>query len=464
MNGGTFEKGVEKILAGIYFRFQSAAKKRAQVGERGTAALPFVLSWGKPKSFIAINEDKDTVKYLGAEIDDPSLLLVKEAKKEAKTVLVYRLNEGTKATAELGTGNTATAKYGGELGNKLQIRVAENVLDPAKQDVTVFLGLRRVVRQTIENIADFQANDYVELSGTGPLELTAGKFLAGGANGDVTNEDYMDFMDAAEVEYFDTIGLPVDDNEELKAVFASFVKRLRDQVGIKVGAVMANYAADFEGITNVTNNVAIKVPGSVKGQFVERELTTAESVAWATGASAGASSLKSLTFVEYEGAVDVPVRMDTYAKEDAVRNGEFIFSYDPRDKEVTVEMDINSFTSFTDEKDKQFSDNKIMRVLDGMNNDVTREIKHAIKTRNKANRSIGTDDDGAQYIRTLITVYMNELQTAGAIKNFDANTDIDVRITEDGDGFYIGIHAQPVYAAKKYYIDTTVSQESAIAA
>ncbi|WP_153732531.1 phage tail sheath family protein [Sporosarcina obsidiansis] len=464
MNGGTFEEGVEKILAGIYFRFKSAARKRAQVGERGTAALPFVLNWGKPKSFIAINEDKDTVKYLGAEIDDPELLLVKEAKKEAKTVLVYRLNEGTKATVEVGTGVTATAKYGGTLGNKLQISIAENVLDPLKKDITVFLGLRRVVRQTIENISDLKPNDYVELEGTGELTPTAGKFLTGGANGDVTNEDFLDFMDAAEVEFFDTIGLPVDDDEELKAVFASFVKRLRDETGVKVGGVMANYAADFEGITNVTNSVTIAVPGAVKGQFVERKLTTAEAVAWATGASAGASSLKSLTFAPYEGAIDVSERMDTYAKEDAIRNGEFIFSYDPRDKEVTVEMDINSFTSFTDEKDKQFSDNKIMRVLDGINNDVTRELKHAIKTRNKANRSIGADPDGAQYVRTLITVYMNELQKEGAIKNFDSTTDIDVRVTEEGNGFYIGIHAQPVYAAVKYYVETTISQESAIAA
>lgn len=460
MNGGTFEPGVDKILAGIYFRFESAAKKRTQLGGRGIVALPFILNWGKPKSFIPITDDKDTVKYLGAEIDDPELLMVKEAKKESKTVLVYRLNDGEKATIEIGATATATAKCSGTLGNKLVIRIAENVLDEEKKDITVFLGLRRVVRQTIKDVADFKSNDYIELSGTGELTLTAGTNLAGGTNGDVTNEDFMDFMDAAEVEYFDAIGLPVDDDEELKAVFASFIKRLRDESGIKIAGVMANYAGDFEGIINVANNVTIAVPGAIKGQFDEKELTVAECVPWVAGASAGASVQKSLTFVEYKGAVDVPERLDTYAKIDAVQNGEFIFSYDPRDKVVSVEMDINSFTSFTDKKDKQFSDNKIMRVLDGINNDLTREIKWAIKTRNEANRSIPTNGDGAQYIRTLITLYMNTLQTEEGIKNFDSNTDIEISITEEGNGFYIKVYAQPVYAAIKYYVEAIVSQES----
>ncbi len=461
MNGGTFEKGVDKILAGIYFRFESAAKKRTQLGERGTVALPFILNWGKPKDFIEITDDKDTVKFLGANIDDPELLLIKEAKKEARTVLVYRLNEGTKAKSEIGEGVTATAKYGGTLGNKLKIRISENVLDESKKDITIFLGLERVARQTVSNIEEFKPNDYIEFEGTGELTLTAGKNLEGGSDGEVTNEDYLDFMDAAEVEYFDVIGLPVDGDEELKVVFESFVKRLRDESGIKVAGVMANHPADYEGIINVANNVIIEVPGAVKGQFEERELTTAEAVAWVAGASAGASTQKSLTFAEYKGAIDVPERLDTYAKEEAIQNGEFIFSYDPREKEVTVEMDINSFTSFKDEKDKQFADNKIMRVLDGINNDVTRELKWAIKKRNEANNSIPSNDDGAHHVRTLITIYMNALQNAGGIKNFDPNTDITVELTGEGNGFYIGIYAQPVYAAVKYYIDTTVSQESA---
>ncbi|MCY9218957.1 phage tail sheath subtilisin-like domain-containing protein, partial [Bacillus haynesii] len=39
----------------------------------------------------------------------------------------------------------------------------------------------------------------------------------------VSNEDYMDFLEAAETEYFDTIALPVKNSEQLKATFVSFI-------------------------------------------------------------------------------------------------------------------------------------------------------------------------------------------------------------------------------------------------
>ncbi|BCE06142.1 hypothetical protein RSC2_04166 [Bacillus paralicheniformis] len=46
MNGGTFTPGKEKDRAGIYFNFKTTAEERVSVGERGTVALPVVMSWG----------------------------------------------------------------------------------------------------------------------------------------------------------------------------------------------------------------------------------------------------------------------------------------------------------------------------------------------------------------------------------------------------------------------------------
>ncbi|MBC3749417.1 hypothetical protein H8H78_18625, partial [Bacillus pumilus] len=41
--------------------------------------------------------------------------------------------------------------------------------------------------------------------------------------------DYTAFLEAAETEYFDVIAPPVDNSEQLKATFASFIERLRDK-------------------------------------------------------------------------------------------------------------------------------------------------------------------------------------------------------------------------------------------
>ncbi|EID42858.1 phage tail sheath family protein [Parageobacillus thermoglucosidasius] len=446
MNGGTWTPGVEKERAGIYFRFFSAANERLSVGERGRVAIPLVLSWGEPKKFIEITGPDDVQKKIGLDISDPSLLLLREAKKRSKTVLAYRVNEGTKATATFGTGQTATAVYGGSKGNDITIVIGPNVLDSTKKDVTTFVGTKAVDKQTVADFGELKANGYVTFAGTGALSDTAGTKLTGGQDGIPTNLDYTDFLAAAETEYFDTIGLPVDGDEQLKTTFVSFIKRVRDEQGIKIVGVVPNYAADYEGIINVTNGVVLP----------EKTLTPAETVAWVAGASAGATINQSLTFVEYDGAIDVNPRFDNDEIIERLANGEFLFTYDPRDKVAIVEKDINSFVSFTKEKDKKFQKNKIIRILDAINNDITRELKKEIKERKDRGSDIPTNDDGIQIVNTFVTIYMTELQNGGAIKNFNSQNDIQISINDDGDGFYINIGVQPVDSAEKFYFGVEV--------
>mgnify|MGYP001087513688 CR=1 FL=1 len=447
MNGGTWTPGVEKERAGIYFRFTSTANERLSVGERGRVAIPLVLSWGEPKKFIEISTVDDVQKKIGLDINDPSLLLLREAKKRSQTVLAYRVNEGTKATATLAAGQTVTAVYGGSKGNDITIVIGPNVLDSAKKDVTTFVGTKAVDKQTVADFGELKANGYVTFAGTGELSDTAGTKLTGGQDGTPTNLDYTDFLAAAETEYFDTIALPVDD-EQLKTTFVSFVKRIRDEQGLKIVGVLSNYPANYEGIINVTNGVILE-DGTI--------LSPTETVAWVAGASAGATINQSLTFVEYDGAIDVSPRFDNDEIIERLANGEFIFTYDSRDKVATVEKDINSFVSFTKEKNKKFQKNKIIRILDAINNDITRELKNEIKERKDQGIDIPTNDDGIQIINTLVTIYMTTLQEGGAIKNFNSQNDIQISTNEDGDGFFINVGVQPVDSAEKFYFGVEIS-------
>lgn len=449
MNGGTFTLGQEKERAGIYFRFTSAAKKRLLAGERGTAALPFILDWGPSKQFIEITKDSDIKKKLGLEADDPSLLLLNEARKRAKVVKLYRVNEGSKATVEISTGVDATAKYGGERGNNILIKISENVVDPLKKDVVTYLNNRPVSRQTVlaTNENGLQSNDWVDFTGTGALTDTAGLNLTDGTNSDPTNLDYLDYLEAAELEYFDSIGLPIGDDEDeaemLKTTFVGFIKRIRDEQGIKVTGVVANHPGDFEGIINVTNGATLS----------GRQLTAAETVAWVTGAQSAASVSQSLTFVDYDDAIGVFPEFDNDEIIERLGKGEFMLTYDPRDKEVSVEADINSLTTLTEDKNEKFQQNKFIRIVDAINNDVSRELKRTIKELKNKGKDIPAQDDGEQIVRTLVTIYMNELQDGKAIKNFDSSEDINISVTEKGDGFLIGIGVQDVQSAEKFYFD-----------
>ncbi|WP_144474368.1 phage tail sheath family protein [Bacillus pumilus] len=447
MNGGTFTPGTEKKRPGIYFNFKTTAQQRITLGDRGTVALPITMSWGEPKTFISISGIEDLNKKVGLNIDDKSLLLFREAKKKAQTVLLYRLNEGEPAKAQISENFNVLANYGGQKGNEVTIQVTENVLDSSKRDVVTYVGTDIVDKQVVTDVKELQQNKYVSFSGEGEVTITAGVTLSGGKNGVPSVADYTAFLEEAETEYFDVIALPNNTSEQLKATFVAFIKRLRDDQGRKVQGVVANYAADHEGIINVTSGVVLE-DGT--------EITPAKATAWVAGASAGANFNQSLTFVEYEGAVDTLERLDNDQVEYRLSQGEFLFTFDARDRTVSVEKDINSLTSYTTEKNKTFGKNKIIRVLDAINNDLTRELKDLIKLRKANGNDIPASDDGLQLVKTLITQYLTQLQDGSGITGFDSETDITIALNEDRDGFLIDLAVQPVDAAEKFYFNVEV--------
>ncbi|MCY7470480.1 tail sheath protein/tail sheath protein gp18 [Bacillus sp. 153480031-1] len=447
MNGGTFTPGTEKKRPGIYFNFKTTAQQRITLGNRGTVALPITMSWGEPKTFISISGIEDLNKKVGLNIDDKSLLLFREAKKKAQTVLLYRLNEGEPAKAQISENFNVLANYGGQKGNEVTIQVTENVLDSSKRDVVTYVGTDIVDKQVVTDVKELKQNKYVSFSGEGEVTITAGVTLSGGKNGVPSVADYTAFLEAAETEYFDVIALPNNTSEQLKATFVAFVKRLRDDQGRKVQGVLPNYAANHEGIINVTSGVLLE-DGT--------EITPAKATAWVAGASAGANFNQSLTFVEYEGAVDTLERLDNDQVEYRLSQGEFLFTFDARDRTVSVEKDINSLTSYTTEKNKTFGKNKIIRVLDAINNDLTFELKNLIKLRKANGNDIPASDDGLQLVKTLITQYLTQLQDGDGITGFDSETDITIALNEDRDGFLIDLAVQPVDAAEKFYFNVEV--------
>lgn len=132
------------------------------------------MSWGEPKTFISVSDMEDLNKKVGLNIDDKSLLLFREAKKKAQTVLLYRLNEGEPAKAEIAENFVVTANYGGQKGNEITIQVAENVLDSTKRDVITYLGTDIVDKQVVKDVKDLVKNKYVQFSGEGEAVITAG--------------------------------------------------------------------------------------------------------------------------------------------------------------------------------------------------------------------------------------------------------------------------------------------------
>lgn len=437
MSAGTWTTQ-NKVRPGVYVNFKSEPRVAGTLGERGVVSLPLFLSWGEPKKIITLEAGEDSFAKLGYLIGDDRLLLVREALKRAKTLLLYRLNTGTKAAATVGN-LTVTAKWGGVRGNDLSLLIQENVDDESKFDVTTFLAGSEVDKQTVSGIAGLADNQWLDFSGTGALAETAGVPLSGGGDGTITNQEYADYLSAVELFDFNTLALTVGD-EDLKAAFTAFCRRLRDNEGKKIQVVLENYPqADYEGVISVKNGVVLS-DGTV--------LTAAQATAWVAAATAGAQVDKSLTYQAYDGAVDAAPRYTNAQITGALQGGEFVFT--ASDSRAMVEQDINTLSTFAPEKGKQFSKNRVIRVLDGINNDFVRIFSEFYLGK------VSNNDSGRNLLKAECVKYMETLQGMNAIQNFDGQTDLTVQAGNESDSVYIEAYVQPVDSIEKIYVKVQV--------
>ncbi|MBD8046754.1 MULTISPECIES: phage tail sheath family protein [Clostridium] len=435
MAGGTWTSQ-NKTRPGAYINFKSKKSAITPIGERGIATLPLILPWGPEKEIIAIHADDDLSKVLGINIADDSSLLIREVFKRAKTLLLYRLNEGSKATATL-EGLTINAKYSGTKGNNITVVIQNNIDNTEQFEViTIFEG-NKVDKQLVKTIDDLKSNDYVDFKGTGELKITAGLPLKGGIDGTVTNQNYTDYLAAVEVYEFHTIGIPTKE-PDIKAVSTAFIKRLKED-GRQVQLVLENYPeADSENVISVKNGVVL-------GDNVK--ITSDKAVAFVTGATAGANVNQSNTYLQYEGAIDVDIKYTNREIEEALKNGEIVFT--TNNGKVVIEQDINTFKSFTEDKGKDYRKNRVVRTLF--------EINNGIKSLWETNY-IGKGDnsvDGRNLFKKDIIKFLEGLQGINALENV-VPEDIEIEKGKDKDSVLAKIEVQPIDSMEKLYMDVEV--------
>lgn len=226
----------------------------------------------------------------------------------------------------------------------------------------------------------------------------------------------------------------------MQTAIATWVKAMRAEEGVKIQAVLADHEADDEAVINVTQGVKLSD---------NTALTAAQATAWVAGITAGANINQSNTGKKYIGAIDVVPRMTKTEMEAAITAGEFIFKVDTA-QNVSAVYDINSLTTVTAEKGKQFTKNRVIRTVDGINNDIVEifESNYVGKVNNNA--------DGRSILRATLIEYFNELQRLAAIHNFEPK-DVTVSAGTDSDAVVIDCFIQPVDSVEKIYITVALS-------
>nr|MBH7977045.1 phage tail sheath subtilisin-like domain-containing protein [Clostridioides difficile] len=279
--------------------------------------------------------------------------------------------------------------------------------------------------------------DYITWRKDATLEASAGLVFTGGTNGEaVTGAEYQAFLDKIESYSFNALGC-LATTTEIKSLFVEFTKRMRDRVGAKFQTVLyKKNDADYEGVVSVENK--IKDTGLLESSLIY----------WTTGAIAGCDINKSNTNKRYDGEFDVDVNYTQIHLEEALKTGKFIFH--KVGDEVHVLEDINTFVSFTDEKNDDFSSNQSVRVLDQIANDI------ATLFNTKYLGEVPNDKSGRISFWNDVVKHHEQLQNMRAIEDFKAD-DVSVEPGSDKKTVVVSDAVKVISAMSKLYMTVSVS-------
>lgn len=433
LGGGTFVTQ-NKELPGAYINFISAASASATLSDRGVATMPLELDWGiDGEVFEVTNGDfqKNSMEIFGYDYTSEKLKGLRDLFLNTQTLYAYKLTSGGKKA----TNAYADALYTGIRGNDLKIVIQKNADDASMFDVTTVLGTTTVDEQTVAKAADLTANKYVKFKTDAELAVTAATPLTGGENGAVDGTAYQTYLDKIESYTYNTMGVVVTD-DTTKGLFTSFVKRLRDEMGVKFQLVVYQKAADYYGTINVKNAVT------------DEGWSAASLVYWVTGVSAGCEVNKSNQNKVYDGEFTVNVDYTQNELKKAIKAGEFTLHKVGSD--IRVLEDINSMVTTSDTQGDIFKDNQTIRVIDQIANDI------AVLFNTKYLGVVPNDAAGRTSLWSDIVKHHQQLNDIRAIENF-SDSDISVAQGDTKKSVVVTDAVTVVNAMGKLYMTVTVA-------
>lgn len=344
---------------------------------------------------------------------------------------------------------TITAQDKGAHGNDISVIVTadpDNSDSSAKFYFQTLVSGKLVDTQTLSADAKLvpftglNDNAWVKFTNKTGNVFAASVTLKDGANGTVSSSAYSDFLTAAELQSWNVLAYGGDDNT-IKSSVNLFTKRLSNDEGKKVQAVLWNYpSADNECVISV-------YPQKITDN-TDHEFTAEEMVCWVAGCTAGANVNESLTYAAHPDAVSINPVLTQSQQIDSINAGQFALIEEFGS--IKNLQDNNSFTSFAATKGKVFRKNRVIRTLFGICNDSykTYSMYYIGNTNNDA---VGRGLLKAELLNLLLRYQGNN-----AIQNV-VEDDVVVSPGQESDAVLIELYIQPVDSIEKIYINITIS-------
>lgn len=433
LGGGTFVTQ-NKELPGAYINFVSAASANSALSDRGIATMPLELDWGVDGDIFEVSSgdfQKNSLKIFGYDYAHEKMKGLRDLFLNAQTLYGYKLTSGGKKAGN----DLAEARYTGIRGNDLKIVIQKNADDEALFNVDTLLGDMVVDEQIVKTANELTANDFVVFKDSLELAVTAATPLTGGENGTVNGEAYQKYLDKIESYSYNTMGVAVTD-DTTKSLFEAFVKRLRDEMGVKFQLVLYNKSADYYGVINVKNKV------------LDEGASESSLVYWVTGISAGCEVNRSNQNKVYNGGFSVDVGYTQTQLRQSIKAGEFVLHKVGSD--IRVLEDINSMVTVSDTQGEIFKDNQTIRVIDQIANDI------AVLFTTKYLGVVPNDPAGRISLWSDIVKHHEQLQEIRAIEDF-VDSDITVERGNTKKSVVVTDLVTIVNTMSKLYMTVTVA-------
>lgn len=421
-----------KVIPGAYINFVSAASADVSLSGRGIATMPLVLDWGAEGKVIEVTgEDfkSSSQKIFGYHYTHPKMKGLRDLFRNVELLYAYRLNGG----GEKASNAFATALYSGIRGNDLKVVIQKNVDDDTMFDVKTMLDTALVDEQTVKTAAELKENGYVEFKGDAVLAVTAATPLSGGTNQEIDGAAHQAYLDKMEGYSFNAIGVETTD-DTVKALYAAFTERMREEMGIKFQTVLYRKDADYYGVVNVENKVL--------------DAGEASLVYWVTGIIAGCQVNRSNQNRIYDGEFQVETEMTQSQLAKSMKEGKFAFHRVGSD--VRVLADINSMVKETENIGEVFKENQTIRVIDQIANDI------AVLFNTKYLGVVPNDNAGRISFWSELVQHHKKLNDLRAIEGFE-DSDIVVSQGDSKKSVVVTDAVTVVNAMDKLYMTCVVS-------
>lgn len=488
MSGGTWTQSDARNTStrpGVYINFLSQAQEAVQAGAQGVVAIIGTADWGQLDAVTSLTTEQQVDSALGTG-GTLNLLARQALRGGASQVKAYRVATASAAKATTTLNDTAgtpaaavtlTAKYEGARGNGISVSVAVNASDATKKDVSLIesgsvlevftvTDNDELVDQISGDVSGVNESQYVTAVVAGASNRSLGNqsatAMTGGNSGtSITATEFTEAMAALEVLDWNLL-VPSDTvNTSIQTSVRAYVARLRDE-GKKVIAVMggqsvagmsaASVATEFGTMktnaqsASIANHegVVMVFPGIVDEQ-TGTALSGAQTAARVAGLIGRAGFNSSIT-KQTTGATEVTARLTNADIKSGLQAGLLLVTMEG--DSALVEQGINTLTTFTATKSRDFRKIRVIRALDA----VAQTINTSLST--SAIGVTSNDEAGRSWATSLVRQALELFQQAGAIESGFTVAISDV--PADSDELYIDISVTPIDSIEKVFITARV--------